>query len=90
MILKIEISNIQKKYWKRLSVVTCSLLLLWFLVTFVASFFAKELSFNFFGWPFSFWLGAQGSMIVYLLIVWFYASYVNKLDKEFEKKFNDE
>ena len=90
MILKIEISNIQKKYWKRLSVVTCSLLLLWFLVTFVASFFAKELSFNFFGWPFSFWLGAQGSMMVYLLIVWFYANYVNKLDKEFEKKFNDE
>ena len=85
-----KISNIQKKYWKRLSIVTYSLLFLWFLVTFVASFFAKELSFNFFGWPFSFWLGAQGSMIIYLLIVWFYASYVNKLDSEFEKKPNDE
>jgi putative solute:sodium symporter small subunit len=85
-----EISNIQKKYWKKLSIVTWSLLLIWFLVSFVASYFADELSFNFFGWPFSFWLGAQGSMIVYLLIVWFYAKYVNQLDKEFEKKFNNE
>ena len=85
-----EINNIQKKYWKKLSLVTIGLLLLWFLVTFVASFFASELTFNFFGWPFSFWLGAQCSMIIYLWIVWFYAHYVNKLDIEFEKNFNDE
>ncbi|OUT99289.1 MAG: hypothetical protein CBC01_01555 [Betaproteobacteria bacterium TMED41] len=85
-----EIKNIQKKYWRKLSIVTFILLGLWFLVTFVASFFAAELSFTFFGWPFSFWLGAQGSMIVYLLLVWFYANYVNKLDNEFEKKFEDE
>ena len=85
-----EINNIQKKYWKKLSLVTIGLLLLWFLVTFVASFFASELTFNFFGWPFSFWLGAQGSMIIYLWIVWFYAHYVNKLDIEFEKSFKDE
>lgn len=81
-----EINNIQKNYWRKLSIVTISLLLLWFLVTFVASFFARELTFNFFGWPFSFWLGAQGSMTIYLLIVWFYAFYVNKLDREFEEK----
>ena len=85
-----EINNIQKNYRRKLSIVTISLLLLWFLVTFVASFFASDLAFNFFGWPFSFWLGAQGSMIIYLLIVWFYAHYVNNLDKEFEKNFNDE
>ena len=85
-----EINNIQKKYWRKLSIVTISLLLLWFLVTFVASFFARELTFNFFGWPFSFWLGAQGSMMIYLLIVWFYAFYVNKLDSEFEEKSTNE
>lgn len=85
-----EINNIQKNYWRKLSIVTISLLLLWFLVTFVASFFARELTFNFFGWPFSFWLGAQGSMMIYLLIVWFYAFYVNKLDSEFEEKSTNE
>ena len=85
-----EINNIQKNYWRKLSIVTISLLLLWFLVTFVASFFARELTFNFFGWPFSFWLGAQGSMMIYLLIVWFYAFYVNRLDSEFEEKSTNE
>ena len=85
-----EIKNIQKKYWRKLSVVTIGLLVLWFFVTFVASFFARELTFNFFGWPFSFWLGAQGSMMIYLLIVWFYAFYVNKLDSEFEEKSTNE
>jgi len=44
------------------------------------SYFARELSFNFFGWPFSFWMGAQGALAVYLLIVGFYAWYTNRLD----------
>ncbi len=85
-----EITKHHKKYWKKLKLVTFVLILTWFAVTFGASFFAKELSFNFFGWPFSFWLGAQGSLIIYLLIVWFYAVYLNKLDADFEKKFNNE
>jgi putative solute:sodium symporter small subunit len=46
------------------------------------SFFARDLSFNFFGWPFSFWMGAQGSLVVYCLIIWYYARHMNKLDIE--------
>ena len=45
--------------------------------------FARDLSFNFFGWPFSFYMGAQGSLIVYVLIIWFYARYMNNLDHEY-------
>jgi putative solute:sodium symporter small subunit len=57
-------------------------LLIWFVVTFVVSYFARELNFSFFGWPFSFWMGAQGSLVVYCLIIGFYARYMNKLDEE--------
>jgi putative solute:sodium symporter small subunit len=49
----------------------------------VVVFFARELSFNFFGWPFSFYMGAQGALIIYMIIVWFYAQYMNNLDKEY-------
>jgi putative solute:sodium symporter small subunit len=28
-------------------------------------------------------MGAQGSLIIYVLIIWFYASYMGKLDKEY-------
>ena len=41
-----------------------------------------DLNFNFFGWPFSFWSAAQGSLIVYVVIIWFYAHYMNQLDQE--------
>ncbi|MCA3079913.1 MAG: DUF4212 domain-containing protein, partial [Rhodocyclaceae bacterium] len=37
---------------------------------------------NFFGWPLSFYMAAQGSLIVYVLIIGFYAVYMRKLDIE--------
>ena len=57
-------------------------LLVWFVVSFAAVWFARELNFRFFGWPFSFWLAAQGSLVVYLLIVWWYARSMQRLDRE--------
>ena len=45
------------------------LLAIWFVVTFVVAYFARELDFDFFGWPFSFWVGAQGALVVYVVIV---------------------
>lgn len=70
-------------YWQKNLRITGILLAIWFVVTFVVSYFARELNFSFFGWPFSFWMGAQGSLVVYVLIIWFYARYMNKLDQEF-------
>jgi putative solute:sodium symporter small subunit len=28
-------------------------------------------------------MGAQGSLIIYVLIIWYYATYMNKLDKQY-------
>ena len=42
-------------------------------MTFGVSYFARELSFSLVGWPFSFWMAAQGALIVYWLLVWYYA-----------------
>jgi putative solute:sodium symporter small subunit len=69
-------------YWQKNLRITSILLLIWFVVTFVVSYYARELDFTFFGWPFSFWMGAQGSLVVYCLIIGFYARYMNKLDEE--------
>ena len=69
-------------YWHKTLNITKVLLAIWFVVTFVVSYFARDLNFNFFGWPFSFWMGAQGSLIIYVVIIWFYAWYMNKLDHE--------
>jgi len=72
-----------QEYWSKNLRITAVLLAIWFFVTFVIGYFARDLSFNFFGWPFSFYMGAQGSLIVYVLVIWFYAQYMNKLDKEY-------
>jgi putative solute:sodium symporter small subunit len=60
-----------------------TLLAVWFVVTFGVAYFARELDFIVFGWPFGFWMAAQGSLVVYVLIIAFYARYMNKLDREF-------
>ena len=77
-----ELTEPQHRYWRKNLNITGILLLIWFVVTFVVSYYARALSFNFFGWPFSFWMGAQGSLIIYVVIIWFYARYMNKLDIE--------
>ena len=60
-------------YWAQTRRLTAVLLLAWFAVSFVGVFFARELMFTFRGWPFSFYMAAQGSLLVYLGIVYFYA-----------------
>lgn len=69
-----------ERYWRRNLALTAVLLSVWFVVTFVVSYFARELSFRFFGWPFSFWMAAQGALVVYVLIVGGYAWCMHRLD----------
>ena len=71
-----------RRYWRKTRLVTAILLLIWFVVTFGVAYFARALSFQFFGWPFSFWVGAQGALLAYGLIIGFYAWYMNRLDRE--------
>ena len=79
-----------QEYWGKNLKITGLLLALWFLVTFVLLYFARDLTFSFFGWPFSFWVAAQGALIVYCLIIWYYARCMNKLDKEYGVSEGDE
>lgn len=77
-----QLTESHRQYWRKNLNITGILLAIWFVVTFVVSYFARDLNFSFFGWPFSFWMGAQGSLIIYVLIIGYYARYMNKLDIE--------
>ncbi len=77
-----QLTESHRLYWRKNLNITAVLLGLWFVVTFVITYFARDLSFNFFGWPFSFWTASQGSLVVYVVIIWYYARYMNKLDQE--------
>lgn len=77
-----QLTETHRRYWQKNLNITAVLMAIWFVVTFVVSFFARDLNFTFFGWPFSFWMASQGSLIIYVLIIWFYARYMNQLDQE--------
>jgi len=60
--------------WRRTRNLTLILLALWFGITFAAIFFARELAgLTLFGWSVSFYMAAQGALLVYLAIVGVYA-----------------
>ena len=79
-----QLTQKHKEYWQRNLRMTGILLVIWFVVTFVVSFYARELSgISIFGFPLGFYMGAQGSLVVYVAIIWYYARYMNMLDQEY-------
>ncbi len=74
----------RKLYWLRNRQLTLALLLVWFLVTYVASYFADGLNnVVFFGFPMGFYMAAQGSLIIYVLVVGCYALMMRRLEKKY-------
>ena len=86
-----QLTERHKEYWHKNLVVTAVLLSIWFVVTFVEAWFARELNqFVFMGFPLGFYMSAQGSLIVYVILIGTYAWYMNRLDKEYEVDEGDE
>jgi putative solute:sodium symporter small subunit len=78
-----QLTQKHREYWQKALRLTIILLSIWFVVTFVMGFFAAELAeINFFGWPLSFYMGAQGSLIVYVILIYIYAKTMHKYDIE--------
>ncbi len=78
-----ETTEKHRVYWQKNLRLTSILLVIWFVVTFVIGYFARDLTFPFFGWPFSFWVGAQGALVIYVVLIWYYARTMNRLDQEY-------
>ena len=77
-----QATDAQARHWTANLRLTAVLLGIWFVVSFVLIFFARDLNFSFFGWPFSFWVAAQGALLVYAVITWFYARRMSRLDDQ--------
>jgi putative solute:sodium symporter small subunit len=76
-------SKQKRRYWRTNLRLISILLAIWIIVTFVPTYFAKELSeYVFLGWPFPFWAAAFGAPTVFLLIVGIYAWRMERLDRQ--------
>jgi putative solute:sodium symporter small subunit len=69
------------RHWRRTQRLTAVLLLAWFVVGFVVTWFARDLDFPFFGWPFSFWVAAQGGIVVFVVLIAVYARRMARHDR---------
>lgn len=78
-----QLTEKHHEYWRKTVRMTAFLMVIWAVITYVVGYYARELSFQFFGWPFSFWVGAQGALALYVVMIGFYAWYMNKLDEEY-------
>ncbi len=65
---------------KRLMIVTLSI---WFIFSFVVHWFASELNaFTFIGFPLGFYMAAQGSEIIFVILIFWFARTQHNIDRE--------
>jgi putative solute:sodium symporter small subunit len=58
------------------------LLAVWAAVSFLPVYFARDLQFSVLGWPFGYWIAAQGALLAFILIVVVYAWAMKRLQPE--------
>ena len=81
-IVQLKAAQLKADYWFQVRRLTWHCLLAWFCPTFLLIFFARELStLRLFGWPMSFYMAAQGLIIMYVLIVAYYVIAMREYDK---------
>jgi len=71
----------QAEFEKRVNRLRWSLLFVWASVTFCVAFFARSFEFILLDRPVGFWMAAQGSVLIFLIITWVYALFVNAWER---------
>jgi putative solute:sodium symporter small subunit len=79
----VPLTSKQRQYWTVNLRMTGLLLCIWFAATFVVGWYARELNEITVLGPLGFYMAAQGSLVIYLVIIWFYSRYMNRLDEEY-------
>lgn len=73
-----------KSYWDASIKLIMGCLAVWFLVSYVAGIFFFDTldAIKIGGYPLGFWFAQQGSIYVFVALIFFYAHRMNKIDRE--------
>ncbi len=73
-------------YWKRNIRLVFILLTIWFLCSYGAGILFKDAldTIKIWGFPLGFWFGQQGSIYIFVILIFVYSWQMTKLDKEFD------
>ncbi|MDT8321773.1 MAG: DUF4212 domain-containing protein [Xanthomonadales bacterium] len=76
----------RQAYWRRNLRLVAICLSIWFVVSYVFGILLVEPlnAISLGGYPLGYWFAQQGSIYVFVVLIFFYASRMNKLDREFD------
>ena len=79
------------QYWKKNIQTVSILLVFWFLASFgFGIIFANNLDeISFFGFKLGFWFAQQGSILIFVAIIFIYIRSMKKLDQEFKEDIDE-
>ena len=79
------------QYWKKNIQIVSILLVFWFLASFgFGIIFADSLDeISFFGFKLGFWFAQQGSILIFVAIIFIYIRSMKKLDQEFKEDIDE-
>ena len=73
-----------RAYWRKNVALIRNLLIVWAIVSLVFSILLVEPlnTIRFFGLPFGFWMAQQGSILIFVALIFIYAVQMDKLDRK--------
>ena len=76
-------SEDREGHWRRTRGLMIVTLVIWFIFAFVVHWFANSLnSMTFIGFPLGFYMAAQGSEIIFVILIFWFSWKQNKIDQE--------
>ena len=76
-------SDAQSTHWRRTRSLMWVTLAIWFVFSFLVHWFADALNgMSFLGFPLGFYMAAQGSLVVFVVLIFWFARAQDKIDRE--------
>ena len=74
-----------ERYWSATRGLMFFMLFLWFVFSFGVHFFVNDLNaIQFLGFPLGFYMAAQGSLIAFVLMLFWFASAQDRIDRKYD------
>ena len=71
-------------HWAKTKTLMWVVLAIWFFASFFVHFFVSDLNeISFIGFPLGFYMAAQGSLIIFVVLIFWFAHRQNRIDEEF-------
>ncbi len=76
-------TEMQQEHWQRTRRLMFTTLGIWFVFSYLVHWFAGDLNnFSFLGFPLGFYMAAQGSLIAFVVLLFWFARAQDKIDEE--------